>query len=359
MPHPTKSPIINIRSQWCILDRELAKQLDMQTLRLLERCKRNQDRFSENDLFQMTNTEFSTWTSQHAISNADKKGLRRAPFVFTQSGIQTLQVLFAKTNKSNIFETILNDFKTKQDTPLFQKNELNNNLLTYTSNDGSIQFDVEFDGDTVWLNQQQMAQLFDTSRENITRHIGNVFDENELTKSSVCKDLLHTASDGKSYQITQYNLEVITSVGYRVKSIKGTHFRQWANKILKHHLINGYTIKDRVSDKQLKSAKTIIDNRIYNITIGDIQIHLKDSTLTLDVNDHEKISPLINQLQKQIKGTGLDHYINENKQTPAGISNILQTIVNEDSWFRKMLSQVSDTQDTVQQIVDTLSGLGI
>jgi len=105
---------------------------------------------------------------------------------------------------------------------------------------------VRVEDDTVWLTQMQMAELFQTTRNNITLHIGNVFNENELEEISVCKDSLLTASDGKKYKTKFYNLDVIISVGYRVKSLRGTQFRIWANKIAKNYLLKGYAINHRL-----------------------------------------------------------------------------------------------------------------
>lgn len=102
-------------------------------------------------------------------------------------------------------------------------------VIIYRSEDGTIQLEVQLHEETVWLTQAQMAILFETTRNNITIHIGNLFREGELDKISVCKDSLLTASDGKPYKTKIYNLDVIISVGYRVKSKRGTDFRKWAN----------------------------------------------------------------------------------------------------------------------------------
>ena len=100
--------------------------------------------------------------------------------------------------------------------------------------------------ETVWLTQAQMSVLFGTTRNKITLHIGNIFKEGEVQKNAVCKDFSHTAADGKKYNTKIYNLDVIISVGYRVKSIRGTQFRIWANKILKEYLLRGYAINQRI-----------------------------------------------------------------------------------------------------------------
>ena len=104
-------------------------------------------------------------------------------------------------------------------------------ILVYQTEDGHIRVDVRIEANTVWLNQNQLAELFDTSRPNITQHIRNVFTEGELIEQAVCKNFLHTATDGKQYNTCHYNLDVIISVGYRVKSPRGTQFRIWATRL--------------------------------------------------------------------------------------------------------------------------------
>ena len=91
--------------------------------------------------------------------------------------------------------------------------------------------------ETVWLTQAQMAELFQTSKQNVSLHTNNIFKEKELRPDSVVKESLTTATDGKNYLVKYYNLDIIISVGYRVKSIRGTQFRQWANKVLKEYLL--------------------------------------------------------------------------------------------------------------------------
>ena len=118
-------------------------------------------------------------------------------------------------------------------------------VIYKTTDTNNFQLEVRVEDDTVWLTQAQMADLFQTTRNNITLHISNVFKENELHENSVCKDSLLTASDGKKYKTKLYNLDVIISIGYRVKSKRGTQFRIWANKILKEYLLKGHAINQR------------------------------------------------------------------------------------------------------------------
>lgn len=106
--------------------------------------------------------------------------------------------------------------------------------------DGS-RVEVRVEKDTVWLRQEQMAELFGRERSVITKHIRNVFAEGELERDAVCANFAHTAADGKTYQVEHYNLDVIISVGYRVKSLQGTRFRQWATRVLREHLTQGFS----------------------------------------------------------------------------------------------------------------------
>lgn len=122
--------------------------------------------------------------------------------------------------------------------------------------DSEVKLEVRLEDETVWLTQAQMAMLFQTTRNNITLHIGNIFKEKELERLSVCKDSLLTASDGKRYRTILYNLDVIISVGYRVKSIRGTQFRQWANKVLKEYLLKGYSVNQRLTQLEKRVSDT-------------------------------------------------------------------------------------------------------
>lgn len=107
------------------------------------------------------------------------------------------------------------------------------NLLMYTTEDGITKIEVTFDNDTVWLSIDQMAELFQRDKSTISCHIKNVINEGELTRDAVVAKFATTATDGKTYQVEFYNLDVIISVGYRVKSLRGTQFRIWASSILK------------------------------------------------------------------------------------------------------------------------------
>jgi len=118
-------------------------------------------------------------------------------------------------------------------------------IVLYRAPDGSIALDVRLEQETVWLTQKQMAQLFQTVRSVITKHLRNIFANGELERESVCAIFAHTAEDGKTYLTQYYNLDAIISVGYRVNSRRGTQFRIWATQVLREHLVRGYTVNAR------------------------------------------------------------------------------------------------------------------
>ena len=136
-------------------------------------------------------------------------------------------------------------------TPSSQDNE----IILYQP-DSTVKLEVRLENETVWLTQQQMTELFLTSKQNISLHVNNIFKEGELDSNSVVKESLTTASDGKKYKTKYYNLDVIISVGYRVKSLRGTQFRQWANKVIKDYLMKGYAVSQRFERLEYRMAKT-------------------------------------------------------------------------------------------------------
>jgi hypothetical protein len=147
---------------------------------------------------------------------------------------------------------------------------MNNEIIIYQAEETSMRLEVRVEDETVWLSQAQMATLFQTTRNNITLHISNIFKENELEVISVCKETLLTAKDGKRYKTKFYNLDVIISVGYRVKSKQGTQFRIWANKVLKEYLLKGYSVSQRFER---------IENDVHSIKseLGEIKLQLNTS----------------------------------------------------------------------------------
>ena len=144
-----------------------------------------------------------------------------------------------------------------------------NELAFFETDDGSIEVRVE--QETVWLSQDQMARIFERERSVITKHLRNVFRDGELAEEAVCANFAHTAADGKTYQTKFFNLDAILSVGYRVNSKRGIHFRQWATRVLKEHLTRGYTLdRQRLEHnaRELEAALLLVRRTLSNAELA-------------------------------------------------------------------------------------------
>lgn len=175
---------------------------------------------------------------------------------------------------------------------------MNSHIEIYQSSDKQVELKVSLDQETVWLTQAQMAELFSQTKQNISLHIGNIFKEGELEKDSVVKDSLTTAADGKKYKTKFYNLDVIISVGYRVKSKRGTQFRIWATQRLKDYLVQGYAINEsRLAKKQQEVQHLKTGIRILGRAVADqaeqVELdwlqHFAQGLQLLDDYDHEQL----------------------------------------------------------------------
>ena len=129
-------------------------------------------------------------------------------------------------------------------------------IVIYKTQDGLTKFDVRLEDETVWITQDQMTELFQRDKSTVSRHIKNIFTDGELDEKSVVAFFATTAADGKNYRVAYYNLDMIISVGYRVKSQRGIQFRQWATKILNNYLRYGYAIGNRIERLEQRVAKT-------------------------------------------------------------------------------------------------------
>lgn len=155
-------------------------------------------------------------------------------------------------------------------------------IVIYEDANGEIKLDVSLENDTLWLSQKQLEVLFDRDKSVISRHIKNIFKDEELDKNSVVAKNATTATDGKIYQVEYYNLDMIISLGYRVNSKRATSFRVWATKILKDYIINGYSINNkRLQQKGLKELNETIS--LLKDTISNAQIELNEAKGLLDV----------------------------------------------------------------------------
>ena len=147
-----------------------------------------------------------------------------------------------------------------------EENNITGEIVVYQP-DEITRLEVRVEDETVWLTQEQIAQLFDVKRPAITKHIGNIFSTQELDENSVCSILERTAADGKTYKTKFFNLDMILSVGYRVNSRNAVNFRRWASKILKDYLLKGYSINARLIsvEKQLADQRVVLERHTKSI----------------------------------------------------------------------------------------------
>lgn len=179
---------------------------------------------------------------------------------------------------------------------------MDSEIILYQSEDGQTKVEVRMEGETVWLTQNQMAELFQTTKQNVSLHIKNSFTEGELLENSVVKEFLTTAADGKRYSTKYYNLDVIISVGYRVKSLRGTQFRIWATNRLREYIIKGFTL----DDERLKRAGQM---NYFDELLARIR----------DIRSSEKV---FYQKVKDLYATSIDYA--ENSQTTQDFFKIVQ-----------------------------------
>lgn len=173
---------------------------------------------------------------------------------------------------------------------------MNNSIEIYRSQDGSVQLNVKLENETVWLTQSQMAELFGRDRTVIARHINNCYKEGELDKNITCAKFAHMGKDqDQMYETAMYNLDVIISVGYRVKSVQGTRFRQWANTVLKQYLIKGYVINQQIKLNRYNELKDVVrlmaraigmQEKVTNDEYGGLFNVISDYVYALDTLDH-------------------------------------------------------------------------
>ena len=198
----------------------------------------------------------------------------------------------------------------------------NKELIMFKTKDGKLSIDVNLNEETVWLSQKKIAELFDKNVKTINEHIKNVFKEGELEENSVIRNFRITASDGKSYDTMFYNLDVIISVGYRVKSKRGTEFRIWANSILKDYLMKGYALDERRFEKD-QVEQEIEESRIENErTLLRAQAETERERLQARIAEETQRKDLVNtQMENRQKEADAEAYavstkMNAFKQLP-------------------------------------------
>ncbi len=181
----------------------------------------------------------------------------------------------------------------KEMQPIAGKDE----IVVYQPEGAEFHIAVRVENETVWLTQAQMAELFHATKQNISLHIANIYKEGELDKNSVVKEYLTTAADGKCYKTKWFNLDVIISVGYRIKSIQGTRFRQWALNILKEYMLKGYAVNQRMLAPQ--TQQKLIENVDSRLTAVEQRVDFFVNTVHSAQN--QKIEQLSNDVQKVLE----------------------------------------------------------
>jgi len=241
-------------------------------------------------------------------------------------------------------------------------------IIIYSSNDGKISFNVNVLDENVWLTQKQMAELFDRNQSVISRHINNIFKENELDRKSNMQKM-HIANSDKPIEL--YNLDVIISVGYRVKSQRGVEFRRWATQILKQYLMNGYTI----NENRIKLIEEKIDNlgREFKSEIHQIQrtlleiankpINIYNQISLTSSKLEEKIIKLLDQLIAQTKSdSDLKGKLQEIEQaikspikdskTKHKIIQFFNDLANPDSKLHKNIKNINVTTKVIAELIN-------
>lgn len=167
------------------------------------------------------------------------------------------------------------------------KDELDNKIVIYQTEDGKTQLDVKLENETVWLTQAQMTELFQTTKQNISLHINNIFKEGELDSKATVKEYLTVQHEGKRTvrrKVKYYDLDVIISVGYRVKSIRGTRFRQWATSVLRDYLIKGYAINQRIREENYRQMVQLVRSMARTVKLQDLSKEVRNALLDVVVD---------------------------------------------------------------------------
>jgi len=231
-------------------------------------------------------------------------------------------------------------------------------IIIYQTEEGQASLKVSLVEETVWLNQAQMCQLFEKNKRTISEHVRNIFKEEELQESSVFRKFRTTARDGKDYNINYYNLDVIISVGYRVKSQRGTQFRIWANKILKDYLVTGYALNEKRLQSQIEKYEalkqsirlidTIVDRKLLSTSesegllkvIGDFSYALD----TLDRYDYGKLE-LVRLSDRTAKRISYE-------EAKGAIKTMQGRLSDSDLFGREKDNSFSSSLDTICQTFD-------
>ncbi len=223
----------------------------------------------------------------------------------------------------------------------------NNQIQIFQAIDGGISLAVALKQDTVWLSQAQMCELFGRERSVITKHINNIFKEGELVRDEVCAKNAHTANDGKTYQTKHFNLDMVISVGYRVKSQRGVQFRQWATKLLKQHLVQGYTLNEkRLQERGIEFEQAV---QLLSQTLKNQQLVSSEGVAVLIVvSDYARSWSLLQAYDEQSLA---DQTAKQNDMQALELNSVLIAIAE--------LKQILITKGEATELFGQLRGNGL
>ncbi len=231
-------------------------------------------------------------------------------------------------------------------------------IVIYRTADGQTSVNVRMDGDTVWLSQAQMAELFQKDRTVIGRHINNIYKEHELERETTCANFAHMGKDAdQTYQTALYNLDVIISVGYRVKSQRGTQFRIWANRVLKDYLIKGYAVNKALTEQRYSELKQLV--AVLGRTVKAQEALTSEDALNLVavVTDYTYALDTLDRYDYQ--QLSLDQTTNEEKfhASYEGAMNVIRELKEKFGGSRWFANEKDDSfKSSIGQIYQTFDG---
>ena len=231
-------------------------------------------------------------------------------------------------------------------------------IVIYRTADGQTSVNVRMDGDTVWLSQAQMAELFQKDRTVIGRHINNIYKEHELERETTCANFAHMGKDAdQTYQTALYNLDVIISVGYRVKSQRGTQFRIWANRVLKDYLIKGYAVNKALTEQRYSELKQLVAVLGRTVKAQEALTYEDALNLVAVVTDYTYALDTLDRYDYQ--QLSLDQTTNEEKfhATYEGAMNVIRELKEKFGGSRWFANEKDDSfKSSIGQIYQTFDG---
>ena len=231
-------------------------------------------------------------------------------------------------------------------------------IVIYRTADGQTSVNVRMDGDTVWLSQAQMAELFQKDRTVIGRHINNIYKEHELERETTCANFAHMGKDAdQTYQTALYNLDVIISVGYRVKSQRGTQFRIWANRVLKDYLITGYAVNKALTEQRYSELKQLV--AVLGRTVKAQEALTSEDALNLVAVVTDYTYALDTLDRSDYQQLSLDQTTNEEKfhATYEGAMNVIRELKEKFGGSRWFANEKDDSfKSSIGQIYQTFDG---